>query len=69
MNRFRKSVFEGLDNARENDYYFEGWTLKDIALDMLAYDVDSEESTVEELIPLIREWRIERGLKEYCNES
>ncbi|AKF13282.1 hypothetical protein PHIN3_15 [Sinorhizobium phage phiN3] len=40
---FEQIVLEEYHNALENDYLFEGYTLEDIALDMIAYSVAMEE--------------------------
>lgn len=40
---FDQIVLEEYHNALENDYLFEGYTLEDIALDMIAYSATMEE--------------------------
>jgi hypothetical protein len=55
-------VAEALENARDNEY---AELLKEpsdvIADDMLAYWSEAEESTPEELIPHINEWKKQNG--------
>ncbi|AGR47646.1 hypothetical protein PHIM7_4 [Sinorhizobium phage phiM7] len=40
---FDQIVLEEYHNALENDYLFEGYTLEDIALDMIAFSATMEE--------------------------
>lgn len=40
MSQLREIILESLQNAKENGETFEGWTNKEIALDMCNYDAD-----------------------------
>lgn len=57
----KQIVFENLDHAWDNGYFEEGeqlWeaTAQEIADDMLAYCVDIDEDTTENILPHIEEW-------------
>lgn len=58
----KEQVFESLDNALDNTGpAILGWEDADWAEDMMHFDYHCEDSSVEYLAPLIREWRKERG--------
>lgn len=53
----QQTVYESLNNARENGYDLTTWDSEEIAEDLMQYDTGCENSTVEELVPHINKWK------------
>lgn len=50
-------VDEALANAVASGYSFKGWSVADIALDLLAFDAEVLGVPLETLEPLVADWR------------
>lgn len=60
--RTKRLVEEALKNAKENGYDMAGFSLRDIAIDMLAYDAfgyDEDVPTAEQIIVALKSLGIE----------
>lgn len=50
-------VDESMANAIDNGYSFDEWSAEEIARDIAEYDSQFEGVPIEEIIPLIKEWK------------
>jgi hypothetical protein len=50
-------VASALNTAKENGHDVSDWTVEDICLDLIAYEYDCEDVTVEQLTPLVQAWK------------
>ncbi len=48
-----KDIAEAFEHAAENGYTFEGWSTRDIAIDMCTYDSTLEKYEVEDVMEAI----------------
>lgn len=48
-------IKEALGNALENGYDFAGWSIEEIACDLMAYCADFEEWELDDLMPLVEQ--------------
>lgn len=55
----KERVYEALNNAYDNGYTFDGWTLDSVAADMVTYDADLEQYADDpsKLVPYIDDWK------------
>lgn len=59
----REQVFSSLDNALENGYDNLLWVpAEEIAADLGDYDADLAHVPAEDLVPLVQDWRLAKGL-------
>ncbi len=64
----KEEIFSSLDAAKENGYfdpdeYLDGATPLEVANDMLAYDAACEDCLATDILPFVKEWFEERGIK------
>ena len=52
-----ETVADALTTAKENGYDVSDWTVEDICLDLIAYEYDCGEASVELLTPLVQAWK------------
>lgn len=57
----KEDIHSELDNAAENGYNFEGWTVEEIALDMIDKSAFCENESVRSLAPYIMSWLVKRN--------
>ncbi len=68
MQDIRAKVREALDNAFENEYTFEGWTLDQICTDMLDYSSELEGLEIKDIKAHVGEFMREREPCEFCQK-
>lgn len=58
----QKRVSESMENATDNGYEFEAWTFTELAEDLISNVKGFEDSKLEELRPLVKEWFLSSGV-------
>jgi hypothetical protein len=57
IEKIKNIVWVNLQSAKENDYFFDGWTDEEIAHDLQCFAEDCSELNKYEMLPHIAEWR------------